>query len=54
MLEQMIISVPESLNSIDKNIIIELPFIVGDYIYVLYTVQYLGYIKQYKININLV
>lgn len=54
MLEQMIISVPERLNSIDKNIIIELPFIVGDYIYVLYTVQYLGYIKQYKININLV
>jgi hypothetical protein len=53
-LEKMIISVPERLASISLDEIIELPFIVGDYFYVIYTVNYLDVIRRYKININLV
>lgn len=52
--ERMIISVPERFQSISLLEIIELPFVVGDYFYVIYTINYLNTTKQYKININLV
>lgn len=53
-LERMIISVPKRFGSMNLDEIIELPFIVGDYLYVIYTVNYLDVTKRYKININLV
>lgn len=53
-LERMIISVPERFVSMNLDEIIELPFVVGDYLYVIYTVNYLDITKRYKININLV
>lgn len=53
-LEQMIIKVPERLGAINLDEIIELPFVVGDYLYVIYTINYLDTTKRYKININLV
>jgi hypothetical protein len=53
-LERMIISVPERFASINLDEIIELPFIVGDYFYVIYTINYLDVKMRYKINMNLV
>ena len=53
-LERMIINVPERLTSMILDEIIELPFIVGDYFYVVYTISYLDVKRRYKINMNLV
>jgi hypothetical protein len=53
-LERMIISVPERLKSINLNEIIELPFVVGDYFYVIYKVNHMDVTRRYKINMNLV
>jgi len=53
-LERMIISVPERFSTISLDEIIELPFIAGDYLYVIYTMNYLDVKKRYKINIILV
>jgi len=53
-LERMIISVRERFNSINLNKIVELPFIKGDYLYVIYTLSYSDITVRYKININLI
>lgn len=53
-LERMLIHVPERFSTISLNEIIELPFIVGDYLYVIYTIDYLDIKRRYKINIILV
>jgi hypothetical protein len=53
-LERMIISVPERFSTISLDEIVELPFVVGDYLYVIYTINYLDITTRYKINIILV
>lgn len=53
-LERMIINVPERFRALSLEEIIELPFIVGDYFYMIYTINYLDTTRRYKININLV
>ncbi len=53
-IERMIINVPERFQSMILNGIVELPFVVGDYFYVIYTINYLNKTKKYKISINLI
>lgn len=52
--ENMLINVPERFNDINLNEYLRLPFMCGDYLYMIYTIGCLGVTRKYKIVINIV
>ena len=54
LLERMLIYVPDRFRYIKTLGIVNLPLVVGDYFYVIYTINYMNYIRKYMIRIILV
>ena len=55
-LEKMIIDVPERLRKFSSSStdVVELPFVKGDFLYVVYKLECLGKVRNYLIKINII